>query len=275
MRVFSGVYVVAGTPDTFILTAKAALLAAPPQAVLARQTAARMFGGVVPHIPQTCLAVPPGVRCRVDGLDVRTRAAMEVGRRQGLPLTNPTQTFCDLAEDLDLVDLVVLGDSLVGAGAVSVERLVEAAGAFRGRGARRARRAASCVRAGVDSPMETRLRMLIVLAGLPEPVVNLVLRYEDGAWEMRLDLAYPAWQIAVEYDGRQHAESVAQWRRDVGRRERLETKGWRLIVVLAGDIYTDPRSVLDRLVAAIAQRGGRVAVSCSEWSRHFPGRRAA
>jgi hypothetical protein len=58
-------------------------------------------------------------------------------------------------------------------------------------GARLARRVAGLVRKGVDSAMETRLRLLIVLAGLPEPEVNVIVRDENGDWELRFDLCYP------------------------------------------------------------------------------------
>jgi len=48
------------------------------------------------------------------------------------------------------------------------------------------------VRIGVDSPLETRLRLLIVLAGLPEPKVNHQLRDQHGDVVMRFDLSYPS-----------------------------------------------------------------------------------
>lgn len=104
---------------------------------------------------------------------------------RGTRISSPSQTFLDLAGPLGLVDLVVLGDSLVRAGHVTPGRLTTAADAWRGHGAVLARRAARLVRVGVDSPMETRLRLLIVLAGLPEPVVNHTFAYEDGRWQMR------------------------------------------------------------------------------------------
>ena len=90
-----------------------------------------------------------------------------------------------------------------------------------------ARRAASYVRARVDSPMETRLRLLLVLAGLPEPEVNRELRDELGI-VMRLDLCYPAIKVAIEYDVRQHLTSASQWERDVERRNDLVAQGWLL-----------------------------------------------
>lgn len=189
-----------------------------------------------------------------------------------MPLTSPGQTFHDLADDLDLVDVVVLGDSFVRLGLGGPSDLVAASSRLTGPGTSAARRAGAYVRAGVDSAMETRLRLLLVLAGLPEPVVNLPLRDpETGRVRYRLDLAYPKWKIAIEYDGRQHAESTQQWRWDVQRREELEGDGWRLVLVLAADLYRSPGRTLDRVVDAISARGGRVALRGNTWQRHFPG----
>jgi hypothetical protein len=86
---------------------------------------------------------------------------------RNLPITAPEQTFLDLAAGLNLVASVVLGDSLIKAGRTSAAALRHAATTWHGRGAKLARRAACHVRDGVDSAMETRLRMLLVLAGLP------------------------------------------------------------------------------------------------------------
>ena len=51
------------------------------------------------------------------------------------------------------------------------------------------------------------MRLLIVLAGLPEPTVNVIVRAEDGSWRMRFDLCYVEQRLIVEYDGRRHADS--------------------------------------------------------------------
>jgi hypothetical protein len=66
---------------------------------------------------------------------------------------------------VSLVDLVIAGDNLIKANGLAPQKFVAAAEAYQGRNARRARRAASLVRAAVDSPMETRIRLLIVFAG--------------------------------------------------------------------------------------------------------------
>jgi hypothetical protein len=271
-RVFHGVYVPAAIPVSPRCRAEAALAVAPSGAVVSRHTAAVLWGGVVPDTGITHVTLPPGRRLRVAGIDARIRAEAESAERDGLPLTTPSQTFVDLAGDLDLVDLVVLGDSLVRAGVVLPEELRCAADGPLGRHARLARRAAGLVRAGVDSPMESRLRMLLVLAGLPEPVVNHALRDETGRIRFRLDLAYPPWRVAVEYDGRQHAENTAQWRWDVRRREELDADGWRVVVVLSGDLYRTPSHTLDRVRAAARAQGVALRVRSEEWRRYFPQR---
>jgi hypothetical protein len=127
-------------------------------------------------------------------------------------VSTPWQAFADLASTgTDLVDLVVAGDSLVKAARIAPEAIVEFAQRWNGRGAKVARRAARLIRAGVDSPQETRLRLLVVLAGLPEPEVNWVIWDENGHWVRRYDMCYRKYKLVLEYDGRLHAESDQQW----------------------------------------------------------------
>ncbi|HEY7720146.1 MAG TPA: DUF559 domain-containing protein [Pedococcus sp.] len=270
-RLFTNVYVDARAEVDLALRARAALRLAPVGAVAARHTAAALIGGVVPSSPDVQLTLPAG-RLRVEGIDARRGVPTARARWRGIPVTSAEDTFTGMGRDLGLVDLVVLGDSLVKAGRTSPARLVERADAAHGKGSSTVRRAAGLVRAGVDSPMESRLRMLLVLAGLPEPVVNHVEYDEGGRWARRFDLAYPEVRLAIEYDGRQHAESPRQWEHDVERREGLDTDGWRLVVVLAKGIYREPGRTLERVVAAMRERGARGRVTSDEWRRHFPGR---
>ena len=269
-RLFSRVHVRADVvPDTR-LRAAAALVIAPTGALVARHTAAVLMGGVVPHSPDVHLALPQG-RLRVPGIDGRRAAHARHARMGAVLLTTAEDTFVDLAADLALVDLVVLGDSLVKAGRTTGAALTSTAGGARGARGRLARRAASLVRDGVDSPMESRLRMLLVLAGLREPVVNHVEYTEAGRWSRRFDLSFPEHRLAIEYDGRQHAESAKQWERDVERREGLDQDGWRLVVVLAQGIHGRPEQTLDRVVTAMRECGMTAQVTSDEWRQHFPG----
>ncbi|OLP72489.1 hypothetical protein BJM39_06100, partial [Salmonella enterica subsp. enterica serovar Javiana] len=235
--------------------ALAALAMAPAGALVARHAAALLLGGVVPASPHVHLVLPRGSRVRAAGIEARVGRPRSSARIRGVPVTTAEDTFVDLGAEIGLVDLVVLGDSLVKAARTTPAALVAAAAAATGAQAPVLRRAAALVRAGVDSPMETRLRLLLVLAGLPEPVVNHVEYAEDGRWLRRFDLSYPELKVAVEYDGRQHAESQRQWERDVERREGLDHDGWRLVVVLSKGVYREPALTLDRVVAALAAAG--------------------
>lgn len=277
--VFPSVRISSTSEITTRVRADAALLLSHATAVVSHHTAARLWGGVVPHDDDVHVSVREAnhrtrragirshVRSREDGRGLTTRGSLRI--------TDPLSTFTDLAADLDLVDLVVLGDSLVKARRFNLEQLREAVEAWHGPGAVLARRAAALVRADVDSPMETRLRLLLVFAGLPEPTVNIVLRDEDGHIVYRLDLAFAQVKVAVEYDGRQHAEDTRQWGQDLTRREDLDGLGWRLIVCRAADVYNTPAQTVARVVSALCDRGMQLDPKPQRlMRRHFPGRPA-
>jgi hypothetical protein len=277
-RLFHDRYVSAEVPVTPLLRARAALAVGGRGSHISHGTAATFHGGVVPPQGEIHYSVPnDGPRSTRRGLRAhRASSHASVALYRGIPMSTPPQCVLDLAAELSLVDLVVLGDSLVRAGAVTPEELIDAAASWRGSGARKARRAMALVRADVDSPMETRVRLLIIFAGLPEPVVACEVHDEDGRFVARLDLYWPQWRVAVEYDGRQHAESTQQWERDLERREGLDRMACRLVVVRSGGVFVDPLGTLQRIVAAIADQGVvGVRIRSDAWRQHFPGRRAA
>jgi hypothetical protein len=161
----------------------------------------------------------PGVRCHVC-------RKPDVRLVEGVPISAPAQLFAELSNMLCLVDLVVVGDHLVRQRLVTVDALM---GHCRRATAHAslARRAAGLVRERVDSPMETRLRLLLVLAGLPEPEVNITLRDLDGVPVRRYDLMYRRARTIVEYDGRHHVEREQTWESDLVRREGIDHDEWR------------------------------------------------
>jgi hypothetical protein len=275
-KLFHDVYLDAAVPLTAEVLASAALGISPPGSHASHHTAARIWGGIVPDQPLTHVSCPRGttrsIRQGVGSHQISNGS--RVVTFGGLQVSSPEQTFIDLAIGLSLVDLVVLGDSLVRAGATSTRRLVEAAQGWPGKGHLAAERAALLVRAEVDSPMETRLRLLMVFAGLPEPRINHIVYGARGQWEKRFDLSYPELMVIIEYDGRQHADDDRQYARDIVRREELEGGGWRIIVVRSQDIYVRPGATLERIVNAMRQAGARnlPRTLSSAWERHFPGR---
>lgn len=113
------------------------------------------------------------------------RAEVRVRRTERLPpctrsVLLPLPALVAARAELDLVGLVVAGDWLVRDGRAALAEVQAALAATTGRDCRRARRAGALVRAGSESVRETRLRLLIVLTGLPEPECNVEIGDERG-----------------------------------------------------------------------------------------------
>lgn len=177
--------------------------------------------------------------------------------------------------DLDLVSLVVAGDWLIRAGRATLGEVQTALADAEGRNCRRARRAAELVREGSESPRETRLRLLMVLAGLPEPECNIELGDERG-FIARVDLYLRTWRVAGEYEGDQHRTDPDTYARDLRRYERLVAFGV-LPVRVAKAHLKRPRDVVMRIFEALVSRGydGPPPVFGPEWCEAFePWRRS-
>jgi len=276
-RIFRDVYIDAAVSDDDRVRAIAALMLHPEGAWISHQSAARLYGVVVPHSPLTHVSVQRVEDRRwSDGLKPHLAPPGDQSHRhRGIPVSKPIRMFIELAGVLDLVDLVVAGDSMLRVFRMSAEAFRNALAERSDYWSGTARFAADFVRDEVDSPMETRLRMLIVLAGLPEPKVNHKIRDADGNIIVRFDLSYPAQRLAVEYDGRHHVEILAQWESDDERREYLDEIEWRILKVRSAGIYTDPGHTVERVWRALRSRGLSLRPPGDGWKRHFPTRRAA
>lgn len=76
--------------------------------------------------------------------------------------------------------------------------------------------------------------------------------------------------MIIEYDGRHHAFDSDQWIHDLERREWLDQDGWRIVIVISEGIYETPLRTLQRVRAALDERGARVPKAFrQEWMRHF------
>lgn len=269
--VFTGVVVDARVPDTVVVRARAALLVCPEGGVISHWTAARLWGGVVPDNEWTHVSFMRDVHFRVRGIKHhRFRHRLDIKRWHGVPVTSPQQTFCHLARYLGLVDLVALGDRFVKKGRCTPADLVDYADAWPGQCRHEALRAARLVRERVDSAPETAVRLLMVLAGLPEPQVNIPIHDADGNLRFRIDLGFEEVRFAIEYDGRWHDEED-QRQHDEERRTALSTEeNWTFLIVKAPDLYEQPAQLLARIVAELKAHGIPVpGVLSDDWRIHF------
>lgn len=256
-QVFRGIHVAANVPDTLVVRARAALLRAPEHALLSHETAAQLWVPSWPGSSDVHLAFSRSVKTIGDGIRThRFRYPMERWHRHGLPTTGPAMTFIHLAVRMDLVGLVAFGDRLVARGAISTLDLIGAAEAWQGHGRRSATSAARLVRERSESVPETQSRLLMVLAGLPEPVCNHPFLV-GGIERFRLDLAWVEAKVALEYDGRWH-EDPEQHEKDERRRAEMRADGWIIIVIKAKDLYDEPERVVSEVADALRSRGWAV-----------------
>lgn len=271
-RIFPAVFVSSAVPDTLVVRSRAALLIAPPKGSASHATAARLWGATPPADPAIHLSYVGNVRMPPDGIKVhRFNEPFAVARRHGLPVTSPEQTFVHCAVRMPLLDLVAVGDRFIKRHPNSVTSqgaLAAYAGEWSGQGGRRARQAADLLRVGVDSNPESHLRLLMVLAGLPEPAVNVGVGDAAQGPRYRLDLAYREIGLAIEYDGRWHTDAE-QTERDLVRRRELQALGWTFLIVVADELYGDPHGLLLRIRLALAELGVHVPTLNDAWRLHM------
>ena len=165
-RIFRNVYVSREVPRTVAVRARAAMRLAPAGTVVSHQTAALLWGGSVPDTSVIHVKIGYRKTFDVDGVRAHRSCRPHTGtRRHGVAVTTPEQTVMDLATDLDLVQLVVLGDRLVKRKVTTAAKLVDAADSWDGYHTALVRRAAGLVRPGVDSPPELLQRNPYCSAG--------------------------------------------------------------------------------------------------------------
>ncbi|TDD99025.1 DUF559 domain-containing protein [Jiangella asiatica] len=252
-----GVRVPADHPTSLRAACQAVGLALPTGAAFSHETAALLCDLPVPRFDgRIDVMVEPGAvvpRIRGTeghvGLDPAT--VINVG---GIALVHPRRAFFQVAAGWRVDDLVVLGDAILRRWCSPDDLADEAARHARRRGIVRAREALRLVRPGVDSPMESRLRLLIVRAGLPFPVVGFNVIDDTGSWLARPDLAYPDLRIAIEYDGDHHRTDRRQWRRDRFRDESMRDAGWIVITLTAEDVLHHAGRTVERIRRHVRSR---------------------
>ncbi|GAA1958737.1 type IV toxin-antitoxin system AbiEi family antitoxin [Microbacterium deminutum] len=215
------------------------------KAAFSHLTAARLHGLPLPAEHERAdifeITVPRGQRAP-RGNAVRGHQAQlgpkDVDKRTGVHATTPERTFCDLAACLTLGQLVAVGDTLIRrhGGLLTRKDLERNVASYRGRrNIRRLRRALELLDQDAESPKESELRVAIIEAGFPTPTCNESVFDGRGRLVGRVDLAYPALKIAIEYEGDYHRQQD-QWRADLKRRRRLEALGWTYLSVTQADL---------------------------------------
>lgn len=220
----------------------------PADALYSHRTAAWLHGLDMPACDPIQVTLPQSsTTSHLAGMwltrsDFAETEACEV---RSLPATSRVRTIADLGRGLPLVEGVVALDMALREQMVSLQQLREWRRTHpRHRGLGRLTQAMELADAGSESQMETRLRLLLVLSGLPRPRVQVSLRDAQA----RPDLYYPEHRLAVEYDGVTHRSSLAA---DNRRQNRMIEAGYKILRFTAGDVLHRPASVVGQVERAL------------------------
>ncbi|MDG4828731.1 DUF559 domain-containing protein [Solwaraspora sp. WMMD1047] len=171
-----------------------------------------------------------------------------------LPLTTGVRTAFDLGRRLPRTEALVALDALLHRKVVRPPELAAyLSGHPRWPGAAQLRELLAVAEPRTESPMETRLRLILLDAGLPPLTAQHTVRTANGRHLGRIDLAYPDWRIAIEYEGDHHRER-AHFRRDVARLNALRAHGWLVLRFTADDVRQHPGQIVTHVTAAIRER---------------------
>ena len=167
------------------------------------------------------VSVPPasGIRSR-PGLVVHRRSISDVVTVRELSATTLAHTFAELRRQLQPVEVLILADAALRLGLGRFDDLAEPA----------------------ESPMETRLRWLLIQAGLPRPEVQANLSFG------RADLFYRAAQLVIEYDGGNHRDRLVD---DDRRQNALVEAGYKLLRYTAPDVYQRSELIVTQVRKAL------------------------
>jgi hypothetical protein len=254
-RLGSGMYHWVGLKETPQLTLSAVARRLPNGGAFSGRTAAWLHGlDVEPCDPIEVTIPEPFGSSRVAGASVRRAAlaAADIVLRRRLPATSALRTAVDLGGRNPLKEAVVAVDLFLHAELVSLEELrCHVAGHPGAWGIGRLRRAVDLAEPKSESAMESRLRMVMVMAGLPKPEVQIDVRDDRGHFLGRPDLLYPRHRLAIEYDGGTHRDRMIE---DNRRQNGLVGAGYRLLRFTAADVYGAPDTVVMQVRHSLATK---------------------
>ncbi|WP_154402799.1 hypothetical protein [Nocardioides speluncae] len=274
-RLLQGVYGVAQLPDTIGTRCAALRLVVPDSAIVTDRTAAWLHGVDIQY--RSAPYVPPpisvfsasGSRLRRPGVasGIRGLRSRDVTRIDGLRVTTPLRTACDLGRLLWRFDALAALDGFLRLGVDHDELLAEVERYKGYRGVRQLRAFAPLADGRAESPPESALRLHWYDAGLPRPEPQVWVYDDDGVAVFRVDLALEEVLFGAEFDGKEFHSSDEDRDYDADRRAWMtEHRKWTFEIFEAEDIYGRLADPGPRLRAGIAK--ARQSISRWTLTRH-------
>ena len=181
--------------------------------------------------------------------------ASDVLTLDGLRVTTPLRTACDVGRLLHRDQAIGVMDALAASGGLTPDRLLVESHRFKGfRGVVQLRALAPLVDAASGSPGESTLRLRWHDIGLPRPQCQVHELGPTGG-PLFIDLGLAERKLGAEYFGEQfhgpadlqHDEDPLTWLRD--------ERGWVIVVARKHNVYGHDQDVEGLLAAAARQVG--------------------
>lgn len=227
------------------------------------------FPGFLPQDEQPTIHISrqyPHTSLRREGITShRTMLSPEeIIFHQGLWITSRKRTWLDCARRMSIDELVVVADHLIRSPRPDFENrfnpyctiaeLKDLLQKHKGTpGIRKAREALLLARIGSDSAPETRLRLAVSRAGLPEPQLNVPVKLSAGVVRVP-DESFSEYKVAVEYEGNFHSldERV---QRDVAREEDFVAAGWKQVRITRRHMPNGAHAAVAKIRTALIENG--------------------
>lgn len=260
-KLFPDVYVDATCVVTPEITVRAAALWAPPGAVIGGLGAAllhreRWYAPErVGRSTDVYFAIAPrptpGVRIRRQPRKFPPEHLIE---KQGILCTSAPRTAIDVGRWEENDDIAIAKiDAVCNRSRITVDSLAATVDQMTGlHGVNRIRSLLRWCDERADSPPETRLRLMLIRAGLPAPTPQLVIRNEYGQKIAKADLGYEAQKVAIFYDSELHREK-STWEFDAWANAQMAEMGWERFRVTA-QMMRSP-GTLTRQIGSAVMRG--------------------
>lgn len=212
---------------------RAAWLWSRRQAVMAGGSAAALHGAkwISQQAPAELISAnarpPRGVITRNDVL-----LADETRTLHEMAVTTVERTAFDLGRRGDLGDAVARLDALGAATGFTADDVRALADRHpHTRGLPQLKKALDLYDPGSQSPKETWLRLMLITEAFPRPQTQIPVLGWDGHPLYFLDMGWEDLSLAVEYDGKQHADQLGY---DIERHDYIAGVGWTVVRVAAG-----------------------------------------
>jgi len=264
----------AETPQQQKLQRACALARTLPDCWLSHSTAAQIYAWPLPwrlqqenavHLSQSAGTSHRIRRPGIISHRLRIRE-QDLAEWSGVRVTSRARSWLDMGTLLSVDELVVIGDLLVRKPYPAHEgrcesfetpdSLAEVLDAMHGvPGRRRALAAARLVRVGADSAPETKLRLALLRAGLPEPSLQIPAQPRNPRSPCA-DMGYPQLKLAIEYDGATHF-TTDQARSDRRRDNIFISAGWTVLRFNSSDYVEGFTTAVAQVAEALSHRSPR------------------